>query len=273
MMSDPPRRRLPRWVSTLVVLAVAVLFLIPGPLRNLEAFGSIVLAPLQMGVSGTADEAANFFSTVQRVRDLASENADYQDQIDQLQSQLAQMRELEVENADLRNLLSMKERTGPGAFIPVSVIARDDTPYVQAITIDRGENDGIKQDAVVITHKGLVGRVEKANPTTAKVRLINDLNSSVSVRLQTESRTTGLLRGQSQGNMMVITYIPQTDVVSPGDLVLTSGLGEVYPEGLVVGRVARVERKDADPFQAAVVEPAVEMDKLERLYVLADTGK
>ena len=55
--------------------------------------------------------------------------------------------------------------------------------------------------------------------------------------------------------------------------MLTSGLGEMYPEGLVIGKVARVERKDADPFQAAVVEAAVEMDKLERLYVLADTGK
>jgi rod shape-determining protein MreC len=146
-------------------------------------------------------------------------------------------------------------------------------PYVQAITIDRGTNDGVRQDAVVITHKGLVGRVERVNPTSAKVRLINDLNSSVSVRLQTDSRTTGLLRGQSQGNLMVIAYIAQTDSVQPGDVVLTSGLGEMYPEGYVVGKVARVERKDADPFQAAVVEPAVEMDKLERLYVLADTGK
>jgi rod shape-determining protein MreC len=211
--------------------------------------------------------------TIQRVRDLATQNEDYRDQVDQLQSKLVQMRELEVENRDLRNLLSMKERTGPGALIPVSVIARDDTPYVQAITIDRGANDGIRQDAVVITHKGLVGHVERVNPTSAKVRLINDLNSSVSVRLQTDSRTTGLLRGQSQGNLMVIAYIPQTDLVQPTDVVLTSGLGEMYPEGLVVGKVARVERKDADPFQAAVVEPAVEMDKLERLYVLADTGK
>jgi rod shape-determining protein MreC len=72
---------------------------------------------------------------------------------------------------------------------------------------------------------------------------------------------------------MVIAYIRQDDAVRQGDVVLTSGMGEVFPEGLVVGRVARVERKDADPFQAAVVEPAVDMDKLERLYVLADTGK
>ena len=74
----------------------------------------------------------------------------------------------------------------------------------------RGSTDGVHQDAVVVTHKGLVGRVERVNPTSAKVRLINDLNSSVGVRLQTEARTTGVLRGQSEGNSMVIAYIRQT---------------------------------------------------------------
>ena len=273
MMSDPPRRRLPRWVSTLVVVSLAVLFLVPGPWRGLEKVGSFILAPFQMSVSGTIDEAATFVSTIQRVRDLADQNAKYRDQVDQLQSEVVRMRELEVENRDLRNLLSMRDRTGPGALIPVQVIARDDTPFVQAITIDKGSNDGVKQDAVVITHKGLVGHVERVNATSSKVRLINDLNSSVSVRLQTDARTTGVLRGQSQGNLMVIAYIPQSDLVQQGDIVLTSGLGEMYPEGLVVGKVDRVERKDADPFQAAVVSPAVAMDKLERLYVLSETGR
>lgn len=273
MMSDPPRRRLPRWVSTLVVVLVAAVFLLPGPGRQLEHFGATAIAPLQMGISETLGEASKVVDTVQRVRSLAAENADYRDQVDQLESELVRMHELEVENRDLRNLLGMKERTGPTALIPVSVIARDDTPYVQAITIDRGAGDGIRQDAVVITHKGLVGRVERVNPTSAKVRLINDLNSSVGVRLQTEARTTGVLRGQSQGNSLVIAYIRQDDAVQQGDTVLTSGQGEVFPEGLVVGKVARVERKDADPFQAAIVDPAVEMDKLQRLYVLADSGK
>jgi rod shape-determining protein MreC len=270
MMSEAPRRRLPRWVSTLVVIGLAVVFLIPGPWRSFEGIASTALAPLQMGLSGTIDVAGNVFSTVQRVRDLADENADYKDQVAELQSEVVRMHELEVENADLRNLLSMKERTGPGALIPVQVIARDDSPYVQAVTIDHGANDGIKEDAVVITHQGLVGLVEKVDPTSSKVRLINDLNSSVSVRLQTESRTTGVLRGQSQGDLMVIAYLPQTDPVNEGDTVITSGLGEVFPEALLVGTVARVEHKDADPFQTAVVRPAVEMDRLERLYVLAD---
>src|ERR1700716_1972977 len=111
MMSDPPRRRLPRWVTTLVVVLLAVVFLIPGPLRAFEKVGSTVLAPIQMGLSGTVDEAANFVSTIQRVRDMASQNADYKDELQQMQSELVRMRELEVENRDLRNLLSMKERT------------------------------------------------------------------------------------------------------------------------------------------------------------------
>lgn len=268
--SESPRRQVPRWVSATAVLVVAGALLAPGPWRNLEKVGTTVLTPLQMGISGTADEVGSVFWTFEKVRNLADENAAYKDQIDQLQSQLAQMRDLEVENADLRGLLALKERTGPGALLPVTVIARDDTPYVQAITIDRGTQGGVHEGSVVVTHKGLVGRVYDANPTSAKVRLITDVNSAVAIRLQSESRTTGLLRGESLGNAMVLDYIPQTDTVSPGDVAVSSGVGGMFPEGLVVGTVARVQRKDADPFQVAAVDPAVDMNKLERLYVLAD---
>src|SRR5919201_4118863 len=110
-----------------------------------------MLSPFQMGIAGTLGEIAGIADTLQRVRQMADQNRDYRDQVDQLQSELVRMHELEVENQDLRNLLGMRERTGPGALISVSVIARDDTPYVQAITIDRGVNDGVRQDAVVIT--------------------------------------------------------------------------------------------------------------------------
>ncbi len=270
MMNDSPRRRLPRWLTGLLVFAVAALLLAPGPWRNLESVGSTVLAPFQMGVSGTLDEVATVTDTLQRIRDMAQQNDQYRDEIDRLQSELVRMKELEVENADLRNLLNMKQQAGPGVLLPVTVIARDDAPYVQAITIDRGTGGGVHDGSIVVTHKGLVGRVEHANPTSSKVRLISDINSQVAVRLQTQARTTGVLRGQSLPNALVIAYIPQTDGVKMGDMVITSGLGEVFPEGLVVGKVARVERNDADPFQLAVVEPANGMDKLERLYVLAD---
>lgn len=273
MLNEVPRRSLPRWATTLLVVLVAALLLAPGPWREFEKLGTSLLAPVQMGLSGTFGEVSNVFSTLQRVRDLADQNLQYRDEIDRLESELVRQRELEVENRDLRNLLGLKERTRPGTLVPVSVIARDDTPYVQAITVDRGTTGGIVEGSIVVTHKGLVGRVVRANPTTAKVLLVTDINSQVAVRLQTEARTTGVLRGQAQGNALVIDYLPQADIVKLGDVVITSGLGGVFPEELVVGRVARVERKAADPLQAAAVEPAVDMNKLERLYVIADSGR
>jgi rod shape-determining protein MreC len=264
------RRRIPRWASTIAVVATAAAMLAPGPWRSLEKVGTTVLAPIQMGLSGTMNEVASVFDALQRVRHLTEENAQFREDIDRLQSQLVRMRELERENDELRNLLGVAQGGGPGSYIPVAVIARDDSPYVQAITVDRGVNGGVHEGSIVITHKGLVGRVERANPTSAKVRLITDLNSSVAVRLQTESRATGVLRGQAQGDVLVMDYIPRDDPVNEGDLVITSGLGETFPDGLPVGKVSRVQRKDADLFQAAAVEPAVDMNKLERLYVLAD---
>lgn len=267
--SDAPRRHFPRWASFLLVLLVAALLLAPGPWRNVERLGSTLLAPVQFGLAETGNQLGDVFGTFQRIRELGDENRQYREEIDRLESEMVRMRELEVENEDLRNLLSLKERAGPGTLLPVTVIARDDTPYVDAITIDRGESGGVREGMVVVTHKGLVGRVVRSNPASAKVLLITDLASAVAVRLQTEARTTGVMRGQTQGKALLIDYIPQTDTVKLDDVVITSGMGEVFPEGLVVGRVARVQRKDAEPFQVAAVEPAVDMNKLERLYVIA----
>ncbi len=274
MINDSPRRRLPRWASGAIVALVAVALLTPGPWRQVEPVSSGVLTPVQMGISGTVDQLTTIVDTVQQVRGLAEQNSEYRDQIAQLQSEVVNMHELEVENSQLRDLLGMAQRTGPGELLPVSVIARDDTPYVQAVTIDRGttrrrprgQHRDHPQRAWSVASRVPI-------PTSAKVRLITDINQSVAVRLQSESRSTGVLRGQSQGNLLVVTYIPQADTIRVGDPVLTSGLGEVFPENLVVGKVARVEHTDADPYQTAVVEPAVDMDKLEQMYVIAERSE
>lgn len=268
----PPRRRMPRWASALLVLAIAAVLLVPGPWQRVSLVSTTVLQPIQLGISSMTDDVGGVVDTVQRVRSLASENEQYKDQIDSLNSQLAQMRELQVENQDLRNLVGLEQQSGQGNLIPSLVIAQDDAPYVEAVTIDKGMTDGVKNGDVVVTQAGVVGRVEEVDPTSSKVRLITDINSSIAVRLQTQDRTTGVLRGQSKGNLLVIAYIQQTDTVSPGDVVITSGLGGLFPEGLVVGQVSGVQKNDADPFQSAVVSPATDMSKLERLYVLANSA-
>ena len=262
------RRRMSWWTALLVVLIAAGLILVPGTAQQVEALGTRFLAPLQFGVSGAVGQVEGVVSVAQRVGDLANQNDQYREEIDRLQAEIVRLRELEVENRDLRNLLGLKQRSGAGELLPVRVIARDPSPYVQSITIDRGEEEGLRDGMPVITWRGVVGRVSRVGPTSSKVLLVTDTSSAISGRVQTsESRVTGILRGRPEGGL-VMQHIPQEESLQAGDTVITSDLGGVMPEGLVVGQVVQVRRKDVDVFQEAVIEPAADMKQLERLYVM-----
>ena len=262
------RRRMPWWTALLVALIAAALIFVPGTAQQVEALGTRFLAPLQFGVSGAVGQAEDLVSIVQRIGDLAHQNDQYREEIDRLQAEIVRLRELEVENRDLRNLLGLKQRSGTGELLPVLVIARDPSPYVQSITIDRGEEDGLRDGMPIITWRGVVGRVSRVGPTSSKVLLVTDTSSSISGRVQSsESRVTGILRGRPEGGL-VMQHIPQEESVQTGDTVITSDLGGVMPEGLVVGQIVQVRRKDVDVFQEALIEPAADMKQLERLYVM-----
>lgn len=264
------RRALPWWTTGVVLVLAMALVLLPEPARHVEAFGSHLIAPVQNGISAFAEGIGAFWSTVQHIGQLARENREYRDEVDRLQAETVRMNELELENRDLRSLLGLKQRSAPGELIPVRVIGRDPSPYVQAITIDRGAQDGLHVGMTVITWRGLVGRVIRTEPITAKVLLITDVNSSIAGRIQSpESRATGVLRGRTEGGLLM-QHIPQDEPIDTGELIITSDLGALVPEGLVVGRIIQVRRKDVDVFQEAIVEPAVEIGKLERLFVISD---
>jgi rod shape-determining protein MreC len=257
-----------------VLVGIAgVLVLVPGPARNVESVGTRVLQPVQDGVSRLLGQVDDVTTVVGKMNELAQQNTQYRDEIDRLQAEIARLRELEVENRDLRNLLGLKQRTGTGELLPVRAIARDPSPFVQAVTIDRGSEDGVREGMPVITWRGVVGRVNRVGPTSSKVLLITDTSSSISGRIQgSEARVTGLVRGRQEGGL-VMQHIPQEEAIQPGDTIVTSDLGAILPEGLVIGQIVQIRRKDVDVFQEAVIEPSSDMKSLERLYVLQSMGE
>ena len=260
---------MPWWMVTLVVVAVGVLVFVPESAQRVESLGTRILAPVQFGVSGLLGQAEEVATVVRRIGDLARQNDQYREEIDRLQAEIVRLRELEVENRDLRNLLGLKQQSGAGELVPARIIARDPSPYVQSITIDRGTDDGVHDGMTLITWRGVVGRITRAGPTASKVLLITDVNSSISGRIQTsESRVTGIIRGRAEGGLLM-QHIPQEETLRTGETIITSDLGGLVPEGLVVGEVVQVRRKDVDVFQEALIEPAADMKRLERLYVLA----
>jgi rod shape-determining protein MreC len=269
----PTRRRSRSWIFVLLLLgAFGVLMLVPGPAREVEAFGLRLLEPLQASVSGVSGQAEDVASVVRRMTELSRQNDQYREEIDRLQAEIARLRELEVENRDLRNLLGLKQRTGTGELLPVRVIARDPSPFVQAITLDRGTEDGVQEGMTIISWRGVVGRVSRVSPTSSKVLLITDTSSSISGRVQSsESRVTGIIRGRPEGGLLM-QRIPQEESLQTGESVVTSDFGGLMPEGLVIGQIVQIRRKDVDVLQEAVIEPSADMKRLERLYVLLSTA-
>lgn len=240
----------------------------PGPASQAEALGNRLLAPLQFGLARALGGFGHLIETVSQAGQLSAQNQSYRNEIDRLQSMLVQMRELELENDDLRRLLDLRRRAPGGSLLSVNVIAQDPLSMVQSVSVDRGSDDGVAVDAPVITWRGLAGRVVEVQPTSAKVLLLTDVNSAVSARIQEPaSRATGLIRGVGDGRLL-LQFVPRTDTLRTGDLVITSGIGGGFPAGLVVGRILQARQRDVDVFQEALVEPSVDVRNLERLYIL-----
>lgn len=268
---------MPSWVAFVITLMAAVLILRPEPARQFESVGTRVFEPVEFGVSGLISQIEDVGGTVQKIADLARQNERYRDQIDRLESQLVEVRELRAENQDLRNLLAMRQKSGLGELIPVRKIGGDPNPFIGSFTIDKGEDDGIRSGMTVATSRGLVGRVVRSFPTSARVLQITDLNSAVTGRVQSTG-ATGVVRGRADQKLLAdepklfMEKIPQEDVLEAGDLVITSDLGGIFPEGLIIGRIVQVRRRDGDLFQEAILEPAVDMNRLERLYAVGDSA-
>jgi rod shape-determining protein MreC len=157
----------------------------------------------------------------------------------------------------------------------VRKISADPNPFVGSFTIDKGEQDGVRSGMAVATSRGLVGRVLRATDASAKVLMIADANSAVTARVQATG-ATGVVRGRVDSKLgtdepkLLMEKIAHDDRLFVGDIVITSDLGGMFPDGLMVGTVTQVRRRDGDLFQEALVEPAVEISRLERLYVIGE---
>ncbi len=179
------------------------------------------------------------------------------------------MREVRlVEDANqarrLQSLLGFKEKY-IAQTIPAQVISSTGSEFSRAIYIDKGSNDGIKQDMPVISPEGIVGKVLNVFPATSLVLLINDPTSGAGVILE-KSRLQGIVKGAPNGTT-IMHNVMSDEKVEVGERVLTSGGDGIYPKGLPVGTVAAVA-PGQDLFLNIRVRPAAQIARLEEVLVI-----
>lgn len=243
-----------------------------GYLEPVHRWTLRLLAPPQGALASLTDGVSELFTTFHELRTLRRENEALRDLADKLMIENVRLKEAEAENENLRRLLQFT-RANPhqeyrAAEVIGRVIGRDPSSFLSYLTIDLGSKQGVEHGMPVVTDKGLVGRIAEVGFSSSKVLLIIDARSSVNALIQS-SRASGMVEGVLGGGL-VMRYIPQDQLVSVGDVVLTSGLGGNFPKGLVIGQVMAVHQQDIEMFQQAQVRPTVDFNRLERVLVITD---
>lgn len=196
------------------------------------------------------------------------ENKELKRQIEFLKSLNNQYIEAVQTNKRLSKLLSFRKRIDDPTFSS-QIIGKDSTNWCKSILLDKGGMDGVTVNMPVVTYSGVVGRVQEVTNHTAKVLLINDINSSVAVLIQ-RNRAEGIVAGTGH-DYCSIKYLSKDVDIKRGDRVITSGLGGVFPKGLLVGVVDKVHKNNCDLFQYVEVIPEAKISELEEVFIIQRT--
>lgn len=264
-------RRAPRvtYISGILLFFAAVLtaYSVKKPWMGAKMAGVVLwaTAPLQNAhatvIGGVRDVVTHYRELTQATK----VNHQLRQQLSVLRSQMVELQEFKHENERLRGLLNMVDRTelsGPVA----RVIGMSLAGWANEVTIDLGSESGVAIGNPVIAPEGVVGRVIAVSGHSSQILPLIDPKSSVDALLQ-ESRVRGVLDGAGQRGGE-LRFVASRETVAIGDVVVTSGFDGVFPPGLVVGRIQEIAETRQELFHHIIVEPAVDMARLEQVMVV-----
>ena len=222
--------------------------------------------PVQKMFSTSVEAVENAWRRYIHLVGLEEENRKLNKTINVLREELNLYKEGNLEAQRLKKLLSLQD-TYPHRFIASRVIGKELSMISKTLWIDKGEKDGLVSGMPVLVSPGLIGRLTDVTWHSSKVLLLVDENSNVDVLIQ-RTRVQGIARGAGSRGC-VLRYVPKIQDVKAGDVVVTSGLSNLFPKGLLVGKVSYVNRVDAGLFSKIYVAPFADLASVEEVMVLA----
>lgn len=255
----------------LIAIALLVVDSRMQSLAMLRQLLGTALYPLQAAALMPRDalyRVGDYFTSQTR---LEYENQAFQRQHADNARALQRAQFLEIENQQLRQLLAIREQLAVKS-VASEILYDTRDPFTRKIVLDRGSQDGVAAGQPVIDATGIVGQVTRVFPFTAEVSLLTDNNQAIPVQvLRNGLRSVAYGRGQS--GLLELRFMVANADIQNGDVLVTSGIDGVYPPGLAVARVIRVENKVADAFAHIVCEPLAGLGRHRQLLVLLTEAK
>nr|WP_247739247.1 rod shape-determining protein MreC [Bacillus sp. 165] len=236
-----------------------------------EQFVKDSIGSVQSLFEKPAQYVAGFFQDIEDIKSTYKENKVLKTRLDEYVELSVKVKDLEKENQELREILDKKESMRDFKPIQATVIERNPDKWEDVISIDRGAQQGIEKDMAVITAKGLIGKVKNVSQFTSTVELLSSASRTnrISAVVQGDTRIFGLIEGyDKEKQALLFTKIPSDVKVEKKQIVVTSGLGGVFPDNLVIGKVIEVTPDDYGLTQTAYVKPAADFNDISHVMAV-----
>ncbi len=272
------RIKIIKYISICLAIAITLLILMfNSGVAVLRQISGYVVNPVIKAADATIDGIGNFFASFGSRMRLKEELAAAQEKLMQFENIQSVADEVKAENNQLMALLGESEKYPEFEYQYAKVILRSVDDYSATYTLNKGENDGIRPNMVVISSGGLAGKIVETTGDTSILLAITDSRCGVPA-LSEASRDMGIVKGVSDSGTTagycVMTELPTNAIIKPGDTVITSGMGEVFPKGITVGTITEVSKGNLNQINSSArLTPAVDFDHLENVLIITNTGE
>ena len=265
---QPQRKNFIGFLASILIFSLVLMTVNVRYEKSNLFFESIVVwffSPIQNLLTSTTSYVSDAFDHYFFLVETSKENDRLLLKVDLLSkknNELIERNKLLERSDNLIEFLDKDERP----FVIAKVIGYDATQWSKVIFINRGTNHKVQKNSSVMNNAGVIGHVIHSSPNSSKVLLITDGRSAVDSLFQ-ETRESGITVGTGE-NICEMKFVPISAKINLGDKVISSGLGGVFPKGLVVGRVVDIVKQSQELFQDIMVEPSADLSNIEEVIVL-----
>lgn len=262
---------------TIIVLSVSFLGLIVYTVKSenkniIESGAGSTLNPAQGIIYKATDKVKETLDFFLNFSEIKAQNKELINKNQELENKLLTYSDLKEENDRLRQILNFTEERDNYNYIACDIIGYSGGNFLDGYIVNKGKNENIQKGMIVIAAQGLVGQVTSVGENWSIIQSLVNENIAVSVMVESTRDATGYLKGfkdSKNRNLAKVYDLPMDSEVKEGDVIMTSGVGMIYPKEIKIGEVISVEEDKVKVMKSAVVKPYVDFNKLEELFIVS----